>query len=100
MNPGSSYGLGGANHMRMNLGTSRKLVERALTNIGNGAEKHVMMIRPLIGILIVACAAACTIPNHFNHRRVSAGGVGRRRRAERRRCARSDGRRARSPRAR
>jgi cysteine-S-conjugate beta-lyase len=33
INAGSSYGLGGANHMRMNLATSRKLVERALSNM-------------------------------------------------------------------
>jgi cystathionine beta-lyase len=33
LNAGSSYGYGGDNHMRMNLATSRKLVERALTNI-------------------------------------------------------------------
>ena len=30
---GAEFGLGGANHMRMNIATSRKLVERALTNI-------------------------------------------------------------------
>jgi cystathionine beta-lyase len=35
INPGSAYGLGGDNHMRMNLATSRKLVERALTNMAN-----------------------------------------------------------------
>jgi len=33
LNHGASYGLGGANHMRMNLATSRKLVERALTSM-------------------------------------------------------------------
>ena len=33
LNQGASYGLGGANHMRMNLATSRKLVERALNNM-------------------------------------------------------------------
>ena len=33
--PGASYGLGGANHMRMNIGTSRKLVEQALTNMAS-----------------------------------------------------------------
>jgi cystathionine beta-lyase len=38
MNPGSSYGLGGANHMRMNIATSRKLVELALTNIAKAAR--------------------------------------------------------------
>jgi cystathionine beta-lyase len=33
MNPGATFGLGGANHMRMNIATSRKMLERALTNI-------------------------------------------------------------------
>ena len=33
LNPGSSYGLGGAGRMRMNLATSRRLVERALDNV-------------------------------------------------------------------
>ena len=33
LNQGASYGLGGANHMRMNIATSRKLVELALTNM-------------------------------------------------------------------
>jgi len=35
MNPGTSYGTGGAGHMRMNLATSRKLVERALENMAS-----------------------------------------------------------------
>jgi cystathionine beta-lyase len=33
MNPGSSYGLGGAGRMRMNIATSRKTLELALTNL-------------------------------------------------------------------
>ena len=33
LNPGSSYGVGGAGRMRMNLATSRRLVERALDNV-------------------------------------------------------------------
>jgi cystathionine beta-lyase len=33
LNQGRSYGKGGENHMRMNIGTSRKLVELALTNM-------------------------------------------------------------------
>jgi cysteine-S-conjugate beta-lyase len=33
MNPGSSYGLGGAGRMRMNIATSRKNLELALTNL-------------------------------------------------------------------
>ena len=33
MNAGSSYGTGGAGRMRMNIATSRKLVDLALTNI-------------------------------------------------------------------
>ncbi|HUE85212.1 MAG TPA: aminotransferase class I/II-fold pyridoxal phosphate-dependent enzyme [Vicinamibacterales bacterium] len=39
LNQGASYGLGGANHMRMNLATSRKLVERALTNMASALKK-------------------------------------------------------------
>ena len=35
VNPGSSYGLGGAGHMRMNIATSRELVETALTNMAS-----------------------------------------------------------------
>lgn len=38
MNAGASYGLGGANHMRMNIATSRKLVELALTNLANAMK--------------------------------------------------------------
>ncbi len=33
LNAGSSYGTGGAGHMRMNVATSRKLLELALTNM-------------------------------------------------------------------
>ena len=33
LNQGASYGLGGANHMRMNLATSRRMVERGLTSM-------------------------------------------------------------------
>lgn len=33
LNPGSSYGTGGSGHMRMNLGTSRKLIKVALDNM-------------------------------------------------------------------
>jgi len=33
LNAGSSYGVGGANHMRMNISTSRKTLELALTNL-------------------------------------------------------------------
>ena len=39
MNPGASFGLGGANHMRMNIATSRLLVERALANMANALKK-------------------------------------------------------------
>ncbi len=39
LNQGASYGLGGANHMRMNLATSRTLVERALTNMAEALKK-------------------------------------------------------------
>src|SRR5260370_31015698 len=33
LNAGDSYGLGGANHQRMNIATSRKTLEAALTAI-------------------------------------------------------------------
>jgi cystathionine beta-lyase len=33
LNPGSNYGLGGANHLRMNIAASRKQVERGLTSL-------------------------------------------------------------------
>ena len=38
LNAGSSYGRGGAGHMRMNLATSRRLVERALENMAGALE--------------------------------------------------------------
>jgi cysteine-S-conjugate beta-lyase len=39
LNQGRSYGRGGEGHMRMNIGTSRKLVELALTNIAEALRK-------------------------------------------------------------
>ena len=39
LNAGSTYGYGGAGHMRMNIATSRKLVELALTNMANALRK-------------------------------------------------------------
>jgi cystathionine beta-lyase len=39
LNAGSSYGTGGANHMRMNLATSRKTIELALNNMSNALKK-------------------------------------------------------------
>jgi cystathionine beta-lyase len=39
MNPGSSYGLGGASHMRMNIATSRRTLELALTNLTNALNR-------------------------------------------------------------
>jgi cysteine-S-conjugate beta-lyase len=39
MNAGSAYGLGGAGRMRMNIATSRKLVELALTNIATALKR-------------------------------------------------------------
>lgn len=38
LNQGAGYGTGGANHMRMNIGTSRKLVETALNNIATACK--------------------------------------------------------------
>ncbi|MBI4520873.1 MAG: aminotransferase class I/II-fold pyridoxal phosphate-dependent enzyme [Gemmatimonadetes bacterium] len=39
MNPGHTYGTGGENHLRMNLGTSRRLIERALDNMAEALQK-------------------------------------------------------------
>ncbi len=39
LNPGPSYGTGGAGHMRMNLGTSRRLIERALDNMATALAR-------------------------------------------------------------
>jgi cystathionine beta-lyase len=38
LNQGASYGLGGANHMRMNIATSRKTLEVALGNLANALK--------------------------------------------------------------
>ncbi|MDP2325491.1 MAG: hypothetical protein Q8N51_15895, partial [Gammaproteobacteria bacterium] len=38
LNQGASYGTGGANHMRMNIGTSRKLVETALNSMATACK--------------------------------------------------------------
>jgi cystathionine beta-lyase len=38
MNAGSSYGNGGANHMRMNIATSRKTLELALNNLSRALK--------------------------------------------------------------
>ncbi len=38
MNPGSEYGTGGEGHMRMNLGTSRKLIALALENMATALK--------------------------------------------------------------
>lgn len=39
MNPGSAYGTGGEGHMRMNLGTSRKLIALALDNMARALNE-------------------------------------------------------------
>ena len=41
LNQGASYGKGGDNHMRMNIGTSRKLVELALSNMAAACRNPV-----------------------------------------------------------
>jgi cystathionine beta-lyase len=41
LNQGRSYGKGGENHMRMNIGTSRKLVELALNNLAAACRNPV-----------------------------------------------------------
>jgi cystathionine beta-lyase len=38
LNPGSTYGKGGQNHMRMNIATSRKTLELALTNMATALK--------------------------------------------------------------
>jgi len=38
LNQGAGYGTGGANHMRMNIGTSRKLVETALNSMADACK--------------------------------------------------------------
>lgn len=38
MNAGSTYGLGGENHMRMNIATSRKTLALALTNLAHALK--------------------------------------------------------------
>lgn len=43
MNQGRSYGKGGENHMRMNVGTSRKLIELALNNMANALNSNTTM---------------------------------------------------------
>jgi cystathionine beta-lyase len=39
LNPGSTFGTGGADHMRMNIGTSRRMLERALGNMADALER-------------------------------------------------------------
>jgi len=39
LNAGNTYGLGGANHMRMNIATSRKTLEAALNSMANTLKK-------------------------------------------------------------
>jgi cysteine-S-conjugate beta-lyase len=38
LNAGSNYGLGGANHLRMNIATSRRTLEKALTRMASALE--------------------------------------------------------------
>ena len=39
LNPGHSYGTGGAAHMRMNVGTSRRLIQLALDNMADAVSR-------------------------------------------------------------
>jgi cystathionine beta-lyase len=39
LNAGSSYGQVGANHMRMNIGTSRRTLEKALASMAAALKK-------------------------------------------------------------
>jgi cystathionine beta-lyase len=43
LNAGTSYGLGGANHMRMNVATSRRTLELALNNLAGALDKSSSM---------------------------------------------------------
>ena len=38
LNPGHTYGPGGANHMRMNIALSRKTLQAALTSMTNALK--------------------------------------------------------------
>ena len=38
LNAGDSYGLGGANHQRMNIATSRRTLEAALTSMAKALD--------------------------------------------------------------
>jgi bifunctional pyridoxal-dependent enzyme with beta-cystathionase and maltose regulon repressor activities len=39
LNAGASYGLGGANHMRMNIATSRKTLKAALDSMAAATKR-------------------------------------------------------------
>ena len=39
LNPGNTYGLGGANHMRMNVSTSRRTLKAGLDSMANALKK-------------------------------------------------------------
>jgi bifunctional pyridoxal-dependent enzyme with beta-cystathionase and maltose regulon repressor activities len=39
LNPGNTYGYGGANHMRMNVATSRKTLTAALDSMADALKK-------------------------------------------------------------
>jgi len=39
INAGTSYGLGGEGHMRMNIATSRRTLEVALTNVASALRR-------------------------------------------------------------
>lgn len=43
LNAGTSYGLGGENHMRMNVATSRRTLELALNNLAGALDKSSSM---------------------------------------------------------
>jgi cystathionine beta-lyase len=39
LNQGASYGVGGSGHMRMNIGTSRKTLEKALASLAEALHR-------------------------------------------------------------
>ena len=48
LNPGHTYGPGGANHMRMNIATSRKTLQAALTSLANALKSPALSTAALL----------------------------------------------------
>ena len=56
--PGRSYGKGGENHMRMNIATSRKTLEKALSNMANAHEAGGAVLGALVDVPRIIKGAA------------------------------------------